>query len=141
METHRSSFKRHKSDQRFEKGSFACAVWSEQADTRTASQLEADMMDSWNSLVRNRYILYLELVVGHVRASRILEFLPSRRTYFPSWNVSTSLTLVVPHIVWAMTADSWGINASLTAVCFFSVQDASTTKSIPSGGKLSSASA
>src|SRR6516164_11108923 len=53
MKTHRSSFQRHKADQRFKKRSLACAVWSEQADTRTASQFKIHMMNSWNSLVRN----------------------------------------------------------------------------------------
>src|SRR6516165_8787666 len=60
-------------------------------------------------------------------------------TYF-SWKVSTSLTLVVPQIVLTIMSESWGTKASLTAVCFFSFQDASRTRSIPSGGKLSSTS-
>jgi ethanolamine utilization protein EutQ (cupin superfamily) len=86
------------------------------------------MMDGWNSLIGDCQILDLESMVRH----------SLRQSYFSGLNVSTSLALVVPQMVFTVVSEPSGVSASLTAVSLSWGQETSRTKSIPSGGKLSS---
>ena len=57
-------FDGQQSCQRFQQGSLACSVGSKQSDARAACQLNVQMMDSRNPVIRDRQI-FDEQPAGH----------------------------------------------------------------------------
>ena len=55
----------HKADQRFEKCCLTRAVRSEQRDTMTAMQVEANVVHRWHPMICHRQILYFQMMSRH----------------------------------------------------------------------------